>query len=91
MTIPIVSRKMRPQRLTVGHRDRRNPRCGFELINAALRCRLVNRDGWLSVIARSAATEAIQSCFVALDCFASLAMTVTLRKMPKNPTQLWIT
>jgi hypothetical protein len=36
MTIPIVSRKMRPQRLTDGHRDRRNPRCGFELINAAV-------------------------------------------------------
>jgi hypothetical protein len=26
---------MRPQRLTVGHRELRNPRCGFELINVA--------------------------------------------------------
>jgi hypothetical protein len=38
MTIPIVlPRKMAPQRLTVGHRDRRNPWRGFELINVAVR------------------------------------------------------
>src|SRR4051794_6735435 len=34
-----------------------------------------------AVIARSAANEAIQSLFVALDCFASLAMT---RRYPLN-------
>jgi hypothetical protein len=36
---------MRRRRLTVGHRNLRNPRCGFELINAEVRWRLVNRDG----------------------------------------------
>jgi hypothetical protein len=38
---------MRPRGLTVGHRDRRNPRCGFELINVAANFpdwRIVNRD-----------------------------------------------
>jgi hypothetical protein len=38
MTIPIVyPGKMRRRRLTVGHRNLRNPRCGFELINASAR------------------------------------------------------
>jgi hypothetical protein len=30
-----------------------------------------------TVIARSDSDEAIQTCFVTLDCFASLAMTKT--------------
>jgi hypothetical protein len=33
----------------------------------------------LTVIARSASDEAIQSAFVTLDCFASLAMTTQLQ------------
>jgi hypothetical protein len=38
MTIPIaLPGKMAPQRLTVGHRDVRNPRCGFESMNVAVR------------------------------------------------------
>jgi hypothetical protein len=51
MTIPIaLRRKMPPQRLTVGHRDRRNLRCGFELINAAANFRL---GGSLTVMRRA--------------------------------------
>jgi hypothetical protein len=94
MTIPIaLRRKMPPQRLTVGHRDVRNPRCGFELINAAANFR---RRGSLTVTGRALRhcerREAIQKR-VRLDCFVAslLAMTATRRKMPKNATQLWIT
>jgi hypothetical protein len=57
MTIPIVlSRKMAPQRLTVGHRDLRNRRCGFELINVAANFRL---RGSLTVTRRVAALLAM--------------------------------
>jgi hypothetical protein len=46
MTIPIALRRnVQQRRLTDGHRDADNPRRGFELINAAVRWRLVNRDG----------------------------------------------
>jgi hypothetical protein len=33
MTIPIVEERMRPRRLTVSHREKRNRRCGFDLMN----------------------------------------------------------
>jgi hypothetical protein len=49
---------------------------GGSIINnsGALRCE--NAEVCQNVIARSACDEAIQSLLVALDCFASLAMTV---------------
>jgi hypothetical protein len=49
-------RKMATQRLTVGHRDLRNPRCGFELINVAANFRL---GGALTVMRRVAALLAM--------------------------------
>jgi hypothetical protein len=33
MTIPIVEVRMRPRGLTVSHRKKRDPNCGFELMN----------------------------------------------------------
>jgi hypothetical protein len=41
MTIPIALRRnLQQRRLTLGHRDPRNPRCGFELINGEANFRL---------------------------------------------------
>jgi hypothetical protein len=34
MTIPMLEVRMRPRGLTVSHRKKRNPNCGFELMNS---------------------------------------------------------
>ena len=46
-----------------------------------------SRFRWLRGVARSACDEAIHSCLVALDCFASLAMTAcsALHTAPSSP------
>jgi hypothetical protein len=84
MTIPIVmSGKMRRRRLTLGHRNLRNPRCGFELINVSVRWWVVNRDEGgrrrhcEELLRRSNPVRGtILDCFVAL----LLAMTVCAAK-----------